>query len=93
MSAPLSAHEPGRTEMSFGTSRFSDARSDYQTGRNLPWQVGEDKRDVQREIQALNRSDPTNAVEDLVRMPYVNGNPDMYGPDEPMVKERVQRCA
>lgn len=98
MSAPLSSDRPGRSEMSHGTSRFGHPDSDYQSPRKLPWEVaarnGGSKRggytgDMVR--QAQNRTDVTRSDEVIEEMLYVRGNPDMFGPDQPLVQEKPQR--
>lgn len=81
----------GRTEMSFGAGRFAEPKSDFQSQRNLPWAQGEDKRDNMLRQQSEARTDPTNSAERIEDMPYVLGNPDMYGPDQPLIQEKVVR--
>lgn len=97
MSAPLSSDRPGRSEFSHGTSRFGHPDSDYQSARTLPWsvadRVGGSKRggltgDMIR--QAQNRIDGTRSDEVIEDMLYVRGNPDAFGPDQPLVQEKRQ---
>lgn len=98
MSQPLSADNPGRSEFGHGKSRFAHPDSDYQSARALPWtvadRVGGAKRggltgDMIR--QAQNRIDATRSDEVIEEMLYVRGNPDAFGPDQPIVQEKVQR--
>ncbi len=87
MTAPLQPGRPGRTQFSHGKSRYAHPDSDFQSQRNLPWELGEDEADLVRDYHASLRSDPTNSQEDLTKMLYVRGNPDIYGPDEPIIQE------
>lgn len=93
MSNPLSSGRPGRSQMGFGKSRYAHPESDFQSQRNLPWTPGEDEADQVRDYHASLRSDPTNAQEDLSLMLYVEGNPDIYGPDQRIVQEPPVRPA
>lgn len=99
MSAPLSSDRPGRSEMSHGTSRYGHPDSDYQSARALPWEVagrvGGSKRGGftgEMSLMAQKRTDVTRSDEVIEEMLYVRGNPDMYGPDQPIVQEKVQRA-
>ncbi len=87
MSNPLVNGRPGKTEFSHGKSRYAHPDSDFQSQRALPWDKGEDESDLVRDYHASLRSDPTNSMEDLSKMLYVRGNPDLYGPDETIVQE------
>lgn len=93
MSVPLVPGRPGRTQMSHGKSRYPHPDSDFQSQRNLPWEVGQDETELVRDYHASLRSDPTNSQEDLSQMLYVKGNPDMYGPDEEIIQEPAVRPA
>lgn len=96
MSAPLSSGRPGRTQFSHGKGRYPHPQSDFQSQRNLPWEVGEDESDLVRGYHASLRSDPTNPYEDVSpngQMNYVKGNPDIYGPDETIIQEGPVRPA
>lgn len=92
---PLRPGTPGRSEFSHGISRFADPRSDYTHPAVIAIGIATgsapDKMDVALQRQSEARSDPTNASEDLTRLMYQKGNPDMYGPDQPLVQERIQR--
>jgi hypothetical protein len=91
---PLNGSTPGRTQLSFGRSRYANPRSDFQSGpQTLPWEVAEDHKDHVRDYHASLRSDPTNSEENLGLMLYVNGNPDLYGPDQPIVQEKAVKPA
>lgn len=85
--ADLISGTPGASEFSHGKSRYAHPGSDFQTQRKLPWAQGENETDMVRDYHASLRSDPTNGEEDLSLMLYVKGNPDLYGPDEPIVQE------
>jgi hypothetical protein len=91
--AILKAGRPGRSEMSHGKGKEIEPLSDFQSTRSsLPGPIGEHRRDALRDIQANNRSDPTNAAEVLIPDGYyINGNPDMFGPDNPLVQETAHR--
>lgn len=98
MSAPLSSDRPGRSEKSHGAGRFGHPDSDYQSHRRLPWEVaqrtGGSKRggmtgDMIRSAQ--NRIDATRSDEVIEEMLYVRGNPDAFGPDQPLVSEKAVR--
>jgi hypothetical protein len=93
MSNPLASGRPGKSQFSFGRSRYAHPDSDFQSQRSLPWEVGEDEADQVRDYHASLRSDPTNSMEDLSKMLYVKGNPDIYGPDQPIVQENPVRPA
>lgn len=90
MSAPLSSGRPGRSEYSHGKGKFANPESDYTRGE-LPWEPGQDKRDVQLRLQAEKRLDATNSVETVEEMYTAKGNPDAFGPDAPLVQEPVMR--
>lgn len=65
--------------------------SDYQSIRKLAWPVGEDQDDVQNLLRAEKRTDPTNGAEIIEPdMYFAKGNPDMFGPAPPMVRESQQ---
>jgi hypothetical protein len=79
----------GRSEMSFGAGRFVNPLSDYQSQRVLPWTVSEDSRDLELKYRKQQRTDPTNADENLDDMIHEYGNPDMFGPASPLVQEGI----
>lgn len=87
--AVLKPKRPGRSEMSHGKGRYVDPRSDYQSQRKLPFPVETDKRAASLQREAELRLDPTNPLELVNDMYYVNGNADFY-PGEPLVQEPVQ---
>lgn len=98
MSAPLSSDRPGRSEFSHGTSRFGHPDSDYQSTRALPWEVAQRNGGAKRggytgdmALMAQKRTDPTRSDEVIEEMLYVRGNPDMFGPDQPLVQEKPRR--
>ena len=100
MTAPLSSRRPGRTEFSHGTSRAPHPDSDFQSQRNLPWQISDRNQGSKRggftaqmRREAEFRSDPTRADEDIESLLYVRGNPDMYGPDQLIVQEKPHRAS
>jgi hypothetical protein len=88
MAGVIRPGRPSHTEMSFGASRFPDPTSDYQTGTNVPWAKGPDKKDMQLQRQAEARLDPTSTAETTQDMYTALGNPDMFGPDQPLVQEK-----
>lgn len=90
MSAPLSMGRPGRSEFSHGRGKYAHPDSDY-TPDNLPWEQGEDKRDVGLHRQAELRLDATNETETIEEMHTALGNPDAFGPDAPLVQEKAVR--
>lgn len=87
---------PGPTEQSHGRSRAPHPDSDYQSQRTeLPWEVADRAQGAKRGgvtaqmyQEASKRLDATNNGERVEDMLYVNGNPDAFGPDEPIVKEK-----
>jgi hypothetical protein len=87
MSAPLSSSEPKRSEYSHGRGLSTHPLSDAQTIRGLPWKTEPGKHDAETVYRGQLRSDPTNGDEDLSTMPFVKGNPDMFGPSLPLVRE------
>lgn len=87
MSQPLTSGEPKRSEMGHGRGLSVNPLSDAQTIRKLPWATQSDKHDGSAAYRAQLRTDPTNGAENLADMPYVNGNPDMFGPSIPLVRE------
>lgn len=87
MSQPLTSGEPKRSEMGHGRGLSVNPLSDAQTIRKLPWATESDKHDGSAAYRAQLRTDPTNGAENLDDMPYVNGNPDMFGPSLPLVRE------
>ena len=98
MSAPLSSDRPGASEFSHGTSRFGHPDSDYQSARKLPWTIAERLGGARRggmtgEMirQAQGRIDATRSDEVIENMLYVRGNPDAFGPDQPLVQEKAKR--
>lgn len=98
MGMPLIPGRPGKTQMSHGKSRYPNPDSDFQSGKNLPWELGQDEVDLVRDYHASLRSDPTNPYEDIGEigqgngdMLYVKGNPDIYGPDETIIQEPAVR--
>ena len=90
MTRPLSSGTPGRSPMSHGKGRFANPDSDF-TRADLPWDRAEDKRDVQLRRQAEARLDATNSAETIEDMYTTKGNPDAFGPDNPLVQERPHR--
>lgn len=95
MTRPLSSSTPGPSEESHGRSRFAHPDSDYQTGRSsLPFGVAERNQGSKRggftaamRLAAEKRLDATRSDENIEDMLYVKGNPDAYGPDQPLVQE------
>lgn len=87
MTNPLKSSEPRRSEYSHGRGLSTHPESDAQTVRGLPWKTEAGKHDADTIRRGQLRSDPTNATEDLSTMPYVKGNPDMFGPSLPLVRE------
>ena len=101
MTLPLSnSGYPGRSERSHGKSRAPHPDSDYQSQRSeLPWETADresgSKRGgftAQMRREAELRLDATNATEVVEDMLYVRGNPDAFGPDQPIVQEKLQRA-
>ena len=91
MTQPFKNQEPGRSQMSYGRGQMAHPLSDYQSQRELPWRVGEDKRDVQNRLRAERRSDPTNGTENVPwDMYFAQGNPDQFGPGLPLCREKQQ---
>lgn len=90
MTMPLNNGRPGRTERSHGKGRFAHPESDF-TRPELPWEPGEDKRDIQLRRQAELRLDATNEHETVEEMYYAKGNPDAFGPGAPLVQESPNR--
>jgi hypothetical protein len=77
------------SEYSFGSGRFKDPRSDFQSQRSdLPFPQGEDENDLLMEYRAQQRLDATNPQENVLpNMLYVEGNPDAFGPGPALVTE------
>lgn len=99
MTAPLSSRRPGRSEFSHGTSRAAHPDSDFQTQRNLAFETADRNQGSKRggftaamRLQAEYRSDPTRSDEVIEDLLYVRGNPDIYGPDQPIVQEKPHRA-
>lgn len=98
MSAPLSASNPGDSEFSSGPGRHGHPDSDYQSARALPWETAQRDGGSKRggytgamQLEALKRSDPTRSDEVQESLLYVRGNPDMFGPDQPIVQTKAKR--
>jgi len=97
MTLPLSNGRPGKSERSHGRSRAGHPDSDYQSQRTeLPWEVADRNQGSKRggftaemRRQAQLRMDATNATETEEEMLYVLGNPDAFGPDQPIVQEKA----
>ena len=99
MSQPLSSKAPSVSEFGGGKSRHVHPDSDYQSQRTLPWEVAERSGGSKRggytgamQLAAQNRTDVTRSDEVIEDMLYVNGNPDMFGPDTPIVQEPIRRA-
>jgi len=100
MTMPLSSsNPPERTEFSHGKGRAPHPDSDYQSQRNLPWETAERNGGSKRggftgsmQLQAQHRTDPTRSDEVIEQMLYAKGNPDMFGPDRPIVEDKVRRA-
>lgn len=96
MTLPFSVGRPGKSERSHGTSRYGHPDSDYQTTHTeLPWEVADREQGSKRggftaemRRQAELRLDATNTTETVEEMLYVLGNPDAFGPDQPIVQEQ-----
>lgn len=83
---------PGRSEMSHGRGRVTHPDSDFQSHRKLAFPQIEDSEDIHRNYMASMRIDET--VPDDVIIPdmlYLNGNPDTFGPNPPLVQEKAHR--
>ena len=78
----------GRSEMSFGKGRFVNPLSDYQSQRTLPWETLDDSRQMELKYRMQQRTDPTNADENIETMYLEYGNPDQFGPASPLVQEK-----
>lgn len=92
------ATRPGRSEFSSGKSRAGHPDSDYQSQRNLPWEVAQRNGGSKRggytgmmQLQAQHRLDATVVSESEEDMLYVYGNPDTSVPDEKIVQEPAVR--
>jgi hypothetical protein len=100
MTLPLSSGTPGKSERSHGRSRFAHPDSDYQSQRTeLPFEVSDRNQGSKRggftadmKRQAELRLDATNSTETVEEMLYVLGNPDAFGPDQPIVQEKMNRA-
>lgn len=92
MTQPLKSGEPGRSEFSHGKGMMTNPESDFQSQRALPFAATEGKRAATDRRRAEFRSDPTNGAETILPdMYYSEGNPDMFGPQPPMVREKAVR--
>lgn len=95
MTRSLSSGTPGPSEDSHGRGRFGHPDSDFQSGRaELAWAVADRNQGSKRggftaamRRQAELRTDGTRSDEIIEDMLYVKGNPDAYGPDQPIVQE------
>ena len=100
MTLPFSVGRPGKSERSHGKSRYGHPDSDFQSQRTeLPWEVTDRDQGSKRggftaemRRQAKLRLDATNTTETVEEMLYVLGNPDAFGPDQPIVQESVHRA-
>jgi hypothetical protein len=83
---------PGRSEMSHGRGLVKEPRSDFQSQRNLVFPQGDDKTDLNTEYRASLRVDATVPDDNILPdMLYVEGNPDLFGPALPLVREEPVR--
>ena len=88
----------GPSERSHGSSRHGHPDSNYQSQRKeLPFETSDrnfgSKRGgftAQMHREAELRLDATNATEKVEDMLYVRGNPDAFGPDQPIVQEKAK---
>ena len=93
MTMPLKANNPGESEFSHGKGRHPHPDTDFQSGRNLPWETAERNQGSKRggftqamRQQAERNLDATRTDEKLEDMLYVKGNPDTGSPGEPIVQ-------
>lgn len=73
--------------MSHGKGMMAHPDSNYHRA-DLPFAEASDKHDATNRRRAEFRSDPTNGAETILPdMYYERGNPDIFGPQPPMVQE------
>ena len=99
MSAPLSSDRPVGLSSATERAVIAHPDSDYQSARKLPWGAPTPRnggavtgRVYRGMILECPESYRCNEKRRSYRKyVYVRGNPDMFGPDQPLVQEKPQR--